>query len=166
LPSSSSLIARTRAAVQEFNAAPAILRRPNLVFSQKRHSALAAAASNNPVGMSSSSRSKDRRCEARTPSSRNRSSPWKRSAPRGCYHHPLSEESSIAPMRALARCWRETRGAPALLYALGMAALIVHSKMLKALGFSLTPFRFTFTFASGQVSLEMQALRRSDGAQS
>jgi len=72
--------------------------------------------------------------EARTPSSQEQFHPWKK-----VHRWPATitrfEESSIAPMRALARCWRETRwrASPFLRLGMGGADRPI-AKMLKALG--------------------------------
>ncbi|MFZ3340465.1 MAG: hypothetical protein WA213_06255 [Terriglobales bacterium] len=80
----------------------------------------------------------------------------------GCYHHPLSEgivDRSFASVGALLA--RDALAQQPLLYALGMGGMERSiAKMLKALGFSLTPIPFYFRVVHPTRFLrEMRALR-------
>jgi hypothetical protein len=80
----------------------------------------------------------------------------------GCYHHPLSEgivDRSFASVGALLA--RDALAQQPLLYALGMGGMERSiAKMLKALGFSLTPIPFYFRVVHPAKFLrEMRALR-------
>jgi hypothetical protein len=81
-----------------------------------------------------------------------------------CYHHPLSEgiiDRSYASIGALLA--RDALARQPLLYALGMGGYERPlPKMLKALGFGLTPIPFYFRVAHPvKFLLEMQALRQA-----
>jgi hypothetical protein len=80
----------------------------------------------------------------------------------GCYHHPLSEgivDRSFASVGALLA--RDALAQQPFLYALGMGGMERSiAKMLKALGFSLTPIPFYFRVVHPAKFLrEMRALR-------